>query len=116
MTIAQPLGGHSSNRQDGPAGIRGLKIADVPMNAKELTVDLEELNASRDNSKPKLVTLGASMTLFPFPIKEMAAIVKEWGGRIFFDGAHQLGLMVEDNSKSFKRRSQCHDRFRREDI
>ena len=31
MTIAQPFGGHSSNRLDGPAGVRGLKIIDVPM-------------------------------------------------------------------------------------
>ncbi|WP_342513478.1 serine hydroxymethyltransferase [Sporosarcina sp. FSL K6-1522] len=93
MTIAQPLGGHSSNRQDGPAGIRGLKIADVPMDAEELTVDLEEFERVARELKPKLVTLGASMTLFPFPIKEMAEIVKEWGGKIFFDGAHQLGLI-----------------------
>lgn len=93
MTIAQPLGGHSSNRQDGPAGIRGLKIADVPMDEKELTVDLEEFERVANELKPKLVTLGASMTLFPFPIKEMAEIIKPWGGRIFFDGAHQLGLI-----------------------
>lgn len=93
MTIAQPLGGHSSNRQDGPAGIRGLKIADVPMDADELTVDLEEFKRVARKLKPKLVTLGASMTLFPFPIKEMAEIVNEWGGKIFFDGAHQLGLI-----------------------
>lgn len=93
MTIAQPLGGHSSNRHDGPAGIRGLKIADVPMDSKELTVDLEEFERIARKLKPKLVTLGASMTLFPFPIREMAAIIQEWGGKIFFDGAHQLGLI-----------------------
>lgn len=93
MTIAQPLGGHSSNRKDGPAGIRGLKIADIPMDEKELTVDLKEFERVARELKPKLVTLGASMTLFPFPIKEMAAIVNEWGGKIFFDGAHQLGLI-----------------------
>lgn len=93
MTISQPLGGHSSNRHDGPAGIRGLKIADVPMDAKELTVDLKEFERVANELKPKLVTLGASMTLFPFPIKEMAEIIKPWGGRIFFDGAHQLGLI-----------------------
>lgn len=93
MTIAQPLGGHSSNRHDGPAGIRGLKIADVPMDSKELTVDLKEFERLARKLKPKLVTLGASMTLFPFPIREMADIIQEWGGKIFFDGAHQLGLI-----------------------
>src|SRR6266478_6825355 len=30
MSMAQPFGGHSSNRSDGPAGGRGLKIVDIP--------------------------------------------------------------------------------------
>jgi glycine hydroxymethyltransferase len=93
MTIPQPTGGHSSNRQDGPAGIRGLNIYDVPMDPNELTVDLDVFAARAREIKPKLVSLGASMTLFPFPLKEMSAIVAEWGGKIFFDGAHQLGLI-----------------------
>ncbi|HEX9616090.1 MAG TPA: hypothetical protein VGA03_01645, partial [Anaerolineales bacterium] len=41
MTVAQPFGGHSSNRNDGPAGQRGLKIVDVPFDPDELTVDLD---------------------------------------------------------------------------
>jgi glycine hydroxymethyltransferase len=34
------------------------------------------------------------MALFPFPLREMKAIVGEWDGRLFFDGAHQLGLVA----------------------
>src|SRR5437868_11812211 len=34
------------------------------------------------------------MTLFPFPIQAMRDIVAEWGGHVFFDGAHQLGLIA----------------------
>src|SRR6185312_16117528 len=45
-------------------------------------------------ARPKLVTLGLSMTLFPFPLREMREIVSEWGGDIFFDGAHQAGLIA----------------------
>ena len=93
MSVTQPFGGHSSNRQDGPAGVRGLQIHDVPMDPVELTVDLEAFAAAARVLKPRLVSLGASMTLFPFPVREMSEIVSEWGGRIFFDGAHQLGLI-----------------------
>lgn len=93
MTISQPFGGHSSNRKDGPAGVRGLHITDVPMDPVELTVDLDEFAKEAKRVRPKLVTLGASMTLFPFPLKEMSEILEEWGGKIFFDGAHQLGLI-----------------------
>lgn len=93
MSLPQPIGGHSANRTDGPAGIRGLKIYDIPMDPEKLEIDLDQFEQKAKQIKPKLISLGASMTLFPFPIKEMAAIVEEWGGKIFFDGAHQLGLI-----------------------
>ncbi|HEX4930726.1 MAG TPA: serine hydroxymethyltransferase [Gaiellaceae bacterium] len=94
MSLAQPVGGHSSNRLDGPAGIRGLTIVDVPIDPVELEIDVDAFAAQARRLRPKLVALGASMTLFPFPVRELADIVSEWGGRIFFDGAHQLGLIA----------------------
>lgn len=94
MSVPQPFGGHSSNRPDGPAGVRGLKIVDIPFDPLELEVDLDLFRKMAPLVQPKLVTLGVSMTLFPFPIAAMHDIVAEWGGRIFFDGAHQLGLIA----------------------
>jgi glycine hydroxymethyltransferase len=94
MSIAQPLGGHSSNRIDGPAGVRGLKIIDVPMDPHELEVDLDLFRQMAPLVRPKVVALGASMTLFPFPLRELSEIVSEWDGKIFFDGAHQIGLIA----------------------
>ena len=94
MSIAQPFGGHSSNRVDGPAGVRGLRIVDVPMDPDELVVDLDLFRKMAPLVPPKLVALGASMTLFPFPVSEMSAIVAEWGGKIYFDAAHQIGLIA----------------------
>jgi glycine hydroxymethyltransferase len=94
MTIPQPVGGHSSNRHDGPAGIRGLRIVDVPFDAGELEVDLPAFEAAGKAARPKLIALGASMTLFPLPVREIVEIANEWGGKVFFDGAHQLGLIA----------------------
>jgi glycine hydroxymethyltransferase len=94
MSVAQPFGGHSSNRPDGPAGVRGLKIVDVPFDPVELEVDLDLFRKMAPLVRPRLVALGLSMTLFPFPVQAMAEIVAEWDGRIFFDGAHQLGLIA----------------------
>lgn len=94
MSVAQPFGGHSSNRADGPAGVRGLRIVDVPFDPVELEVDLDLFRKVAPLVRPRLVALGLSMTLFPFPIREMSEIVAEWGGRIYFDGAHQLGLVA----------------------
>ena len=94
MSVAQPVGGHSSNRTDGPAGVRGLKIVDVPFDPIELEVDLDLFRKTAPLVRPRLVALGLSMALFPFPVQAMHEIVAEWGGAIFFDGAHQLGLVA----------------------
>src|SRR5947209_17220038 len=94
MSVPQPVGGHSSNRVDGPAGIRGLKIVDIPFDPVELEVDLDLFRKVAPLVRPKVVSLGASMTLFPLPIQAMHDIVAEWGGYVFFDGAHQLGLVA----------------------
>src|SRR5213080_341626 len=94
MSLTQPFGGHSSNRVDGPAGVRGLKIVDIPFDPVELVVDLDLFRKLAPLVRPKVVALGASMTLFPFPLQAISDIVAEWGGRIFFDGAHQLGLIA----------------------
>jgi len=94
MSLTQPFGGHSSNRSDGPAGVRGLKIVDIPYDPVELEVDLDLFRKVAPLVRPRLVALGASMTLFPFPLQAMQEVIAEWGGRLFFDGAHQLGLVA----------------------
>ena len=94
MSIAQPFGGHSSNRFDGPAGVRGLKIVDIPFDPAELEVDLDLFRKVAPLVRPRMVALGSSMTLFPFPIQAIRDVVSEWGGYVYFDGAHQLGLIA----------------------
>jgi len=94
MSAPQPFGGHSSNRYDGPAGMRGLQIFDVPFDREELDVDLEGFTKAARQHKPRLVVMGMSMTLFPLPVREMSEIIAEWGGKFIFDGAHQAGLIA----------------------
>jgi glycine hydroxymethyltransferase len=93
MSAAQPVGGHSSNRLDGPAGAMGRKIVDIPVDPHELIVDIDTFSKAAPLVRPRLVALGLSMTLFPQPVSEMKAVIQDWGGRLFFDAAHQLGLI-----------------------
>ncbi len=93
MSAAQPVGGHSSNRLDGPAGAMGRKIVDIPFDPHELVVDIETFRKVAPLVRPKLVALGLSMTLFPQPVAAMKEVIAEWGGKLFFDAAHQLGLI-----------------------
>jgi len=94
MTAAQPFGGHSSNRSDGPAGTREVEIFDIPFDPETLDVDLDKFEEEAGRVQPKIVVLGMSMTLFPLPVKEISTIIDKWGGRFVFDGAHQAGLIA----------------------
>lgn len=94
MSLDQPFGGHSSHRSNGPAGVRGLKVVDIPFDPVELEVEIDLFRKVAPLVRPRLVALGATMTLFPFPLQAMHDIVSEWGGTIFCDGAHQLGLIA----------------------
>jgi glycine hydroxymethyltransferase len=94
MSAPQPSGGHSSNRHDGPAGMRGLVIYDVPFKEGGIEVDLDEFARVARQHKPKLVVMGMSMTLFPLPVHEMSEVLAEWGGKFVYDGAHQAGLIA----------------------
>jgi glycine hydroxymethyltransferase len=93
MSAAQPVGGHSSNRIDGPAGAMGRKVVDIPFDPHELVVDIDLFRRTAPLVQPKLVALGLSMTLFPQPVAAMKQVIGDWGGRLFFDAAHQLGLI-----------------------
>jgi glycine hydroxymethyltransferase len=61
---------------------------------KEFNVDLDAFETIARKEKPGLIALGMSMTLFPLPVKEMSDIISEWGGKFYFDGAHQAGLIA----------------------
>jgi glycine hydroxymethyltransferase len=93
MTAAQPVGGHSSNRMDGPAGAMGRKVVDIPVDPHELVVDIDAFRTAAPLVRPRLVALGLSMVLFPQPVAAMKEVIAEWGGRFFYDAAHQLGLI-----------------------
>jgi glycine hydroxymethyltransferase len=94
MSLPKLVGGHSSNRMDGPAGLRGCCIVDVPFDPHEMTVDVEAFRREAERVRPRLIALGSTLTLFPYPVREMKAIAEGLGAHLYFDGAHQLGLIA----------------------
>ena len=95
MTIPQPVGGHSSNRHDGPAGIRGLNIVDVPFDPHELEVDLDAFARAARAGAAEARRARRVDDALPAPGRARSPRSRsEWGGKVFFDGAHQLGLIA----------------------
>ena len=94
MSLSQSSGGDSSNLKDGPPGLRNAKIIPIPFDKQTLVVDLERFYKVAEHYKPMLVAIGETATLFPQPVKEMSQFIKQWNGTLYFDAAHQAGLIA----------------------
>ncbi|GHD62004.1 serine hydroxymethyltransferase [Thalassobaculum fulvum] len=94
--IAPPatVGGHVTHHRDGCAGLYGLETHPAPVNADGYTVDLDGLRALAQQVRPKLITVGGSLNLFPHPVREVRAIADEVGAKVLFDAAHQCGIIA----------------------
>lgn len=78
-------------KEVGFAGFRGLEVHYFPLN-DVLNVDLDVFQAHVRRVRPKVIAVGQSWFLFPYPLKEMEQIASEVGARIIYDAAHVLGL------------------------
>jgi len=94
FSLSVPNGAHISMRKFGGAGLRGLKIFDIPFDHENYNIDMDLFGNLILGIKPKLITLGASVFLFPHPIKEIKEICEDIGTIIHYDGSHVFGLIA----------------------
>jgi glycine hydroxymethyltransferase len=94
--IAPPasVGGHVTHHAPGCAGLYGLNIVAAPIDAGRYTVDLDGLRKQAHEVKPRLITIGMSLNLFPHPVADIRAIADEVGAHVLFDAAHQCGMIA----------------------
>lgn len=93
ITAPTIRGGDTSNRVNGPPGAIGLNIHDIPFHHHTSDIDLDRFRSQARKLEPAVTGLGMTLTLFPLPISELKEIISEWEGKLYFDAAHQLGLI-----------------------
>jgi glycine hydroxymethyltransferase len=91
MVTAGRFGGDISVRQEGPAGFRGMRVEELPFDPVTWNVDLGRFRTDARRLRPRLVIVGTSMPLFPYPLNEMRQVTDELGAILMLDGAHLLG-------------------------
>ncbi len=89
-----PCGAHVSHTRWGAAGFMNLKWRSLPFSVDSFNIDIEKASEQLKEEKPKLLILGASLFPFPHPVKELAPVVHDYGGKVLYDGAHVLGLIA----------------------
>jgi glycine hydroxymethyltransferase len=94
--IAPPgtIGGHVTHHAAGAAGLYGVITHPAPIDAATYGVDVTKLREDALRLKPKLITIGGSLNLFPHPIREIRAIADEVGALVLFDAAHLCGMIA----------------------
>jgi len=88
------IGGHASHQSHGVAGVLGLQPHNMAVDAARYTVDIDILRADAKRLKPKVITLGGSLNLFPHPIAQVRKIADEIGAIVLYDAAHLCGLIA----------------------
>ena len=94
--IAPPatIGGHVTHHADGCAGLYGLRTLNAPVDADGYSLDLTGLRDMAQAHRPKLITVGGSLNLFPHPVAAIREIADEVGAKVLFDAAHQCGILA----------------------
>lgn len=98
-----PKGGHISHAPKftssgrpifGTAGtVRGLDIQYLAFNEEKMNIDPDESAKIIREFEPEMVLFGASVFLFPHPVKELSDVAKEVDAYVGYDAAHVAGLI-----------------------
>ena len=94
--IAPPatIGGHVTHHAGGCAGLYGLTTHNAPIDADSYTIDLAALHDLAHAVRPKIITVGGSLNLFPHPVAEVRKIADQVAAKVMFDAAHQCGIIA----------------------
>jgi glycine hydroxymethyltransferase len=94
MALDTAHGGHISHGRKSVAGIRNFRIVKHPFDYEEMNIDSDAMVTAIYKERPKIVLFGASVFLFPHPVKEACDAARDVGAAIVYDSAHVLGLIA----------------------
>lgn len=88
------IGGHVTHHEAGCAGLYGLEIHAAPVDPDGYSIDLAAMGELAERVRPRLITIGGSLNLFPHPVAKIREIADEVGATVLFDAAHQCGIIA----------------------
>lgn len=94
LCVSPEDGGYPGVSQQGISRFLGLRVRAFPFSREEMNIKVDEAVELVERVKPKIVLFGASLILFPQPVREISKIAREVGAVVGYDGAHVLGLIA----------------------
>jgi glycine hydroxymethyltransferase len=94
ICVSAEDGGYPGIWEHGAPGFLQLKTVRFPFLKKNMNINLEKAVELIEKKRPRLVIFGASLFLFPHPVKELAKVAREVKAQVCYDGSHVLGLIA----------------------
>ena len=96
--LVQPeaAGGNYSYNTAGFPPLIGLKVAALPYTGSCFELDIERAADIVRRTQPRLIVIGGSNVLFPYPVRALRALADEIGALLVYDAAH-VGLLIAAN-------------------
>lgn len=104
VALTIPHGGHISHGKEkwgGTAGVvRGLDVERYEFDEANFEIDVDgtarrlKKIEQETGKRPRLFMLGASVFLFPHPVRQVRQLADEYGAFVVYDAAHVAGLIA----------------------
>jgi len=94
LCVSPTDGGYPGISQNGLPKYLKLKVLGFPFSKERMNIKVDEAKQIIMQKKPKVIIFGASLFLFPHPVKELASVGKETDAYVGYDGSHVLGLIA----------------------
>jgi glycine hydroxymethyltransferase len=94
MCISASDGGYPGIWRKGAPSFLKLKVAELPFSKNSMNIEVEKAAELIRKKRPSMVIFGASLILFPHPVKALTQVIHEAGAHIAYDGSHVLGLIA----------------------
>lgn len=94
ICVSASDGGYPGIWKEGLPKVLGIKVHAFPFSKEKMNIKTDEAVEAIAAVNPSIVVFGASLFRFPHPVHDLAAVAKEMGAEVGFDGSHVLGLIA----------------------
>ncbi len=93
LTQGMDAGGNYSYQSAGTLGLTGAEISQIPSHGSTFEIDIDWVAKKVRELKPKMIVIGGSKVLYPYPVEKLREIADSVGAILLYDAAH-LGLLI----------------------
>jgi glycine hydroxymethyltransferase len=94
VCVSDADGGYPGMWQKALPRLLKYRVAAFPFSKEQMNIKAEEAKELIQRTKPKAVVFGASLFLFPHPVRELAKAAHDVGAVVGYDGSHVMGLIA----------------------